>query len=79
MLESLLPGTGYDVHISKMKLRGDESQNVKPRPSGQPMYRPDILSSRRHPITAALRSSISRLQRFGRGMAEQDQSKSLQR
>ncbi len=42
VLESLLPGTGYDVHLSKMKLRGDESQVVKPRPSGLPMYRPDI-------------------------------------
>ena len=42
VLESLLPGTGYDVHLSKMKLRGDESQVVKPRPSGHPMYRPDI-------------------------------------
>ena len=42
VLESLIPGTGYDVHLSKMKLRGDESQVVKPRPSGLPMYRPDI-------------------------------------
>ncbi len=42
VLESLLPGTGYDVHLSKMKLRGDESQVVKPRPSGLPMYRPDV-------------------------------------
>jgi hypothetical protein len=42
VLESLLPGTGYDVHLSKMKLRGDESQVVKPRPAGQPIYRPDV-------------------------------------
>ncbi len=42
VLESLLPGTGYDVHLSKMKLRGEESQVIKPRPSGLPMYRPDI-------------------------------------
>jgi hypothetical protein len=38
VLESLLPGTGYDVHISKMKLRGDESHNVKP----YPIYEPQI-------------------------------------
>jgi len=43
VLESLLPGTGYDVHLSKMKLRGEESQVVKPRPAGQPMYRPDVF------------------------------------
>ena len=42
VLESLLPGTDYDVHLSKMKLRGEESHVVKPRPSGLPMYRPDI-------------------------------------
>jgi hypothetical protein len=42
VLESLLPGTGYDVHLSKMKLRGDESQVVKPYPTNQPMYRPDV-------------------------------------
>jgi hypothetical protein len=42
VLESLLPGTGYEVHLSKMKLRGEESHVVKPRPSGLPMYRPDI-------------------------------------
>ena len=30
VLESLLPGTGYEVHISKMKLRGGEEE-VKPR------------------------------------------------
>ena len=42
VLESLLPGTGYEVHLSKMKLRGEESRVVKPRPSGLPMYRPDI-------------------------------------
>ena len=32
VLESLLPGTGYDVHISKMKLRGEEGHVVKPHP-----------------------------------------------
>jgi hypothetical protein len=42
VLESLLPGTGFDVHLSKMKLRGEESQVVKPRPVGQPMYRPYV-------------------------------------
>ena len=31
VLESLLPGTGYDVHISKMKLRGGERRVPKPQ------------------------------------------------
>jgi hypothetical protein len=44
VLESLLPGTGYDVHLSKMKLHGEESENVKPRSAGQPMLRPDVYS-----------------------------------
>jgi hypothetical protein len=44
VLESLLPGTGYDVHLSKMKLRGEESRNVKPYPTNQPMVRPDVFS-----------------------------------
>jgi hypothetical protein len=30
VLESLLPGTGYDVHISKMKVRGPERRVAKP-------------------------------------------------
>jgi len=42
VLESLLPGTGYDVHLSKMKLRGEESRNVKPHPTNQPIFRPDF-------------------------------------
>jgi len=43
VLESLLPGTGYDVHICKMKLRGEESQTVKPQPIFEPpLYRPDV-------------------------------------
>ncbi len=43
VLESLLPGTGYDVHISKMKLRGEESQIVKPQPDFEPpIHRPDV-------------------------------------
>ncbi len=43
VLESLLHGTGYDVHLSKMKLRGQESQNVKPQPIYEPpIYRPDV-------------------------------------
>jgi len=45
VLESLLPGTGYDVHLSKMKLRGGESENVKPYPANQPpRLRPDVYS-----------------------------------
>jgi hypothetical protein len=42
ILESLLPGTGYDVHLSKMKLRGEESRNTKPHPTTQPILRPDF-------------------------------------
>jgi hypothetical protein len=42
VLESLLPGTGYDVHLSKMKLRGEESRNAKPHPTSQPIFRPDF-------------------------------------
>jgi hypothetical protein len=42
VLESLLPGTGYDVHLSKMKLRGEESHVVKPHPTNQPVFRPDF-------------------------------------
>jgi hypothetical protein len=38
VLESLLPGTGYDVHISKMKLRGGERHAPKPL-SEAPIYR----------------------------------------
>jgi len=30
VLESLLPGTGYDVHISKMRVRGNERRVTKP-------------------------------------------------
>lgn len=37
ILESKLPGTGYNVHISKMKLRNAE-YHVKPHP----IYRPEI-------------------------------------
>ena len=40
VLESLLPRTGYDVHVSKMKLRGEEGHREKPRP---PVVRPLIL------------------------------------
>lgn len=32
ILESFLPGTGYDVHISKMKLRGQDRSNFRPHP-----------------------------------------------
>jgi hypothetical protein len=42
VLESLLPGTGYDVHLSKMKLRGEESRNAKPHPANGPIFRPDF-------------------------------------
>jgi hypothetical protein len=40
VLESLLPGTGYDVHISKLKLRSEVSRMV-PRPQlpRAPVYR----------------------------------------
>ncbi len=40
VLESLLPGTGYDVHICKMKLSGDERSTPKPHPTFTPqIYR----------------------------------------
>ncbi|MGO8757522.1 MAG: ARPP-1 family domain-containing protein [Terracidiphilus sp.] len=43
VLESLLPAASYDVHISKMKLRGEESHFVKPHPIYEPpTARPDI-------------------------------------
>jgi hypothetical protein len=42
VLESLLPGTGYDVHMSKMKLRGEDSRNERPHPTKQPIFRPDF-------------------------------------
>jgi len=43
VLESLLPGTGYDVHISKMKLRTVERHIIKPQPMPEPpVYRPEI-------------------------------------
>ncbi len=43
VLESLLPGTGYDVHVSKMKLRGEERRTSKPRPiHSEPMIQPEI-------------------------------------
>jgi hypothetical protein len=37
VLESLLPGTGYDVHVSKMKLRSEERHNEKPHPKFEPL------------------------------------------
>jgi hypothetical protein len=43
VLESLLPGTGYDVHISKLKLREVAWHTPKPHPiHHDPMIRPDI-------------------------------------
>ena len=47
VLESLLPGTGYDVHISKMKLRGEESRIVKPHPTNQPPVTAPTSTARR--------------------------------
>lgn len=43
VLESLLPGTGYDVHISKLKLR-DADAHIKPKPhyEPEPHYGPQI-------------------------------------
>ena len=38
VLESLLPGAAYNVHISKMKLRGEKRHTAKP----QPMHQPEI-------------------------------------
>ncbi|HEY1803625.1 MAG TPA: DUF6569 family protein [Terracidiphilus sp.] len=42
VLESLLPGTDYDVHVSKMKLRGEESRSAKPSPRSGPIFRRDV-------------------------------------
>ncbi len=42
VLESLLPGTGYDVHISKMKLRGEQRNIVRTRPDSLPRFEPPI-------------------------------------
>jgi hypothetical protein len=40
ILESFLPGTGYDVHISKMKLRSQDRISPKPHPINEPqIYR----------------------------------------
>jgi hypothetical protein len=40
VLESLLPGTGYDVHISKMKLKSEVHRVPKPYPTYSPqIYR----------------------------------------
>lgn len=44
VLESLLPATGYDVHISKMKLRGEEWSGAKPHPINHlPIFRPEVF------------------------------------
>jgi hypothetical protein len=44
VLESLLPGTGYDVHVSKMKLIEEIHHLRKPRPMApqHPMVLPDV-------------------------------------
>ncbi|MGD0292929.1 MAG: DUF6569 family protein [Terracidiphilus sp.] len=43
VLESLLPGTGYNVHISKLKLREVAWRTPKPHPiHHEPVIRPDI-------------------------------------
>jgi hypothetical protein len=39
VLESLLPGTGYDVHISKLRLRNVEASMKPPRPYTPMIYR----------------------------------------
>jgi ARG and Rhodanese-Phosphatase-superfamily-associated Protein domain len=44
VLESLLPGTGYDVHISKMKLRGEQWRTARPQPIyPPPIFRPEVF------------------------------------
>jgi len=42
VLESLLPGTDYDVHESKMKLRGEEQHAAKPHPEFLPRFEPPV-------------------------------------
>ncbi|MGP8268790.1 MAG: ARPP-1 family domain-containing protein [Terracidiphilus sp.] len=39
VLESLLPGTDYDVHVSKLKLRNAEAHIKTPRPYDPQIYR----------------------------------------
>ena len=46
VLESLLPGTGYDVHISKMKLIEEARRIRKPHPMSH-----SIRSTDRRTIT----------------------------
>jgi len=44
VLESLLPNTDYDVHISKMKLHGEELSGAKPHPVNHlPIFRPEVF------------------------------------
>jgi len=42
VLESLLPATGYDVHVSKMKLRGEDRSGAKPHPLYLPRFEAPI-------------------------------------
>jgi hypothetical protein len=50
VLESLLPGTNYDVHISKLKLREVTWRTLKPRPiPHDPVIRPDFTPPRYEP------------------------------
>ncbi len=44
VLQSLLPGADYDVHLSKMKLRGEESGSAQPHPAREPIFRRDVFS-----------------------------------
>jgi hypothetical protein len=53
VLESLLPGTGYDVHISKMKLieearRAPKPHPIRPHPMNPEPNDPPIINP--HPI-----------------------------
>ena len=53
VLESLLPGTGYDVHVSKMKLievarRAPKPQPIRPHPVSPEPYDPPVINP--HPI-----------------------------
>jgi hypothetical protein len=51
VLESLLPGTGYDVHISKLKLREAAWHTLKPHPiHHEPIPRPDIPPPQYEPM-----------------------------
>ena len=68
VLESLLPGTGYDVHISKMKLieeihhiaqAAPDAPHRNPAPTTRRIYQPDLTRCSPALSTADGRSSYA--------------------